>query len=262
MSVMVEKPENADAKYELFGIAFDSARLSELAEAIAVKPSRGQGTRFVVTANVDHIVQLRTNEGLRAAYLHSWKRTVDGTPVWLYARIRGVYIPERVTGADMFPAVMRLLLPGEHRAFFVVANDYIGRRLFEWLVGQGFDESSVAYEVPSFGFEKDRGYGEMLSAKIREHGTTHLFFGVGCPRSEIWIDRHRNVLGDVYAMAVGAALGFFVGVERRAPRIMRAIGMEWLWRAALEPKRLGFRYFVRSWGFFAAVVSDLSRKVR
>lgn len=261
MGHVVEKPMNADVEPELFGVVFNPARLDQLATAVAAKPSPGQGARFVVTANVDHIVQLRTNEGLRAAYRHSWKRTIDGTPVWLYARIRGVHIPERVTGADMFPAVMKQLLPSEHRTFFVAANDVIGQRLVAWFVAHGFDESSVAYEVPPFGFEKDRAYGVTLSGKIREHDTTHLFFGVGCPRSEIWIDQHRNVLGDVYAMAVGAALGFFVGVERRAPRIMRATGMEWLWRAVLEPKRLGVRYFVRSWGFFAAIAADISRKV-
>jgi len=246
-----------DLDTEMFGYAFATERLVDLAEAIATVPAVGQGTRLVVTANVDHIAQLQTNVALAEAYRNSWKRTVDGMPVWLYARLSRLDIPERVTGADLFPAVMARLVPAHHRPFFVVANAEIGERLVAALIQRGFDASVIQYLVPPFGFEADAEYSRTMIDLILTNRTTHLFFGVGCPRSEIWISRHRTDLGDVHAMAVGAALAFFVGVERRAPQVFRAAGLEWLWRVAHEPRRLAARYFIHSRSFLTALIADV-----
>ncbi|MES3046698.1 WecB/TagA/CpsF family glycosyltransferase [Sphingomonas faeni] len=244
----------------VFGVRFDDVALQPLANTIADGPTPGQGTRLVVTANVDHIVLLRDHAGLQAAYRNSWRRTIDGTPVWLYTRFRHGAAPERVTGADLFPEVLTRLVPGRHRPFFVVANADIANRMAAWTGHAGFAPDTVGFEVPPFGFERDADHGRALAARIRANGTTHLFFGVGCPRSEVWIDRHRDELGDVYALAVGAAVGFHVGVQWRAPRAMRRYGMEWLWRLLSEPRRLGPRYMVRSWAFLTAIRSDLNDK--
>lgn len=244
----------------VFGIVFDQETAEELADVIACQPTPGQRVRLVVTANVDHIALLRQNRQLREAYRHSWRRTIDGTPVWLYARLRRAGISQRVTGADLFPLVLARMLPKRDRLFLVVASDMIGERMTAWARKAGFSADAVLVEVPPFGFESDEEYGKALSTRIRDNSTTHLFFGVGCPRSECWIDRHRDQLGDVYAMAVGAGIGFFVGMQKRAPAFTRKYGMEWMWRLMQEPRRLGFRYIVRSWAFLAAVVSDLSGK--
>lgn len=246
-----------DSGTEMFGYSFASDSLGELADAIATTPASDQGARLVVTANVDHIVQLQTNAALAEAYRNSWKRTIDGMPVWLYARFSKLAISERVTGADLFPAVMARLSPAEHRPFFVVANTEIGQRLKTELDRRGFGPSTTQYLVPPFGFENDAEYGKTMIECITKHRTTHLFFGVGCPRSEVWISQNRSSLGDVHAMAVGAALAFFVGVERRAPEVMRDVGLEWLWRVAFDPKRLTARYFIHSWRFLAALIADV-----
>lgn len=251
-----------DRGTEMFGYLFATDRLEDLAEAIATVPAAGQGTRLVVTANVDHIVQLQTNVALAEAYQNSWKRTVDGMPVWLYARLIGLNIPERVTGADLFPAVIAKLVPAHVRLFFVVANAEIGERLVATLIQRGFNASAIRYLVPPFGFEANDEYSEIMIERILANRTTHLFFGVGCPRSEVWISQHRSRLGDVHAMAVGAALAFFVGVERRAPEAFRATGLEWLWRLAHEPKRLAARYLFHSRSFVTALIVDVRLRRR
>lgn len=247
---------------KMFGYQFSAERLVELAEVIASVPEVGQGTRLVVTANVDHIVQLQTNTALAEAYQFSWKRTVDGMPLWLYARKSRLDIQERITGADLFPAVMAKLAPAQHRPFFVVANSEIGEGLVSALIQRGFDASAMQYLVPPPGFEDDPEYSMTMVDRILTNRTTHLFFGVGCPRSEVWISQHRASLGDVNAMAVGAALAFFVGLERRAPKFMRASGFEWLWRVAREPKRLTARYFFHSWSFLTALIADVRMRRR
>jgi N-acetylglucosaminyldiphosphoundecaprenol N-acetyl-beta-D-mannosaminyltransferase len=53
------------------------------------------------------------------------------------------------------------------------------------------------------------------------------------------------------------------GPQLRTP-LLRLFGVEFLWRALSEPRRLGYRYFVSSWGFLGAVWRDLrdSREIR
>lgn len=241
----------------LFGYGFSPATFAQVLDAVAAMPEPGQGVRMLVTANLDHVVQLRRNAGLRAAYDHAWMRTIDGAPVLAYARLRKRAVPGRVTGADLFPALLDRFQPGRHRPFFVAASDEIADGLRARLIERGFTPDEIGTDVPPFGFEKDEAFGAALAERIRAHGTTHLLFGLGCPKSEIWIDRHCAMLGDCYACAVGAALGFFVGTDKRAPAIVGKIGMEWLWRVGQEPRRLARRYFVSSWGFLGAIADDL-----
>jgi N-acetylglucosaminyldiphosphoundecaprenol N-acetyl-beta-D-mannosaminyltransferase len=145
-----------------------------------------------------------------------------------------------------------------HRPFFLVSRPRTGMLLRQFLISRGLPAGALAIECPPFGFENDRQYSTSLAGRIRAHGTTHLILGVGAPKSEVWIDTHREDLGPCYAFGVGAGLDFFVRVERRAPGWMQRLGMEWFWRFAREPRRLFRRYFIDSWIFVSAVKRDLT----
>ncbi len=77
---------------------------------------------------------------------------------------------------------------------------------------------------------------------IVQSGAKILFVGVGCPRQEIWIAEHRGKIPAVM-LGVGAAFDFHSGRVRQAPPWMQKIGLEWLFRLIMEPKRLWKRYF-------------------
>lgn len=243
-----------------FGVDFSRSSLDELVETIVSNPiPTGTGIRLIATANVDHIVNLRKNAAFRAAYRRTWLVTADGFPVYLYAATRGLKLPGRVSGADIFPALMHRLEPERHRPFFVVSTTEAASRLRDWLTARGFAPEAIQTVCPPFGFEHDEKFSEDLAARIHLHRTTHLVFGVGSPKSEVWIDRYRCDLGDCYALGVGAGVDYFAGTAQRAPRLMRRVGLEWLWRFLLEPKRMFRRYFVDSWTLFAAIKDDLTR---
>jgi len=162
-----------------------------------------------------------------------------------------------VTGADLFAAVMAKLDPAVHRVFFVANSERTGEGIRLWLRGRGFPDDRIGICVPPFGFERDKDYSDGLAKRILRHQATHLFMGVGAPKSEIWCHQHGSRLGDCYVLCVGAGLDFFLGLKKRAPGFMQRIGMEWLWRCGQEPRRLFRRYFLDSWPFLLAIVSDL-----
>ena len=243
----------------IFGVEISRLRSHDLVAMMTQTPyTSGDGVRLVVTMNVDHVVQLRRNAAFKMAYSRAWAVTIDGAPVFAYSQLRGLRIPERCSGADLLPELLRNLRPDVHRPFFVISQEETGRRLVEFLVARGFKRQQVSYVAPAFGFETDSFQCSELSRAIRTHNTTHLVMGLGAPKSEVWIDNHRNNLGDLFACAFGSGPDFLVGTMKRAPRVMRSLGGEALCRVATEPSRLWRRYFLEPWALVPAVLEDLS----
>lgn len=79
---------------------------------------------------------------------------------------------------------------------------------------------------------------------INLSGADILLVGMGAPKQELWLARHRGQLQPSVCMGVGGLFDFYSGRIPRAPVWMREIGMEWAWRIAQEPGRMWRRYIV------------------
>ena len=85
---------------------------------------------------------------------------------------------------------------------------------------------------------------------------TCLIVGLGAPKQEIWIDRHRSRMPAVKVyMGVGATIDYEAEAVRRAPAWMTRNGLEWVYRMATEPRRYWRRY-TRTLDFFWLVLLD------
>lgn len=228
---------------ELFGMTFDTRPAAAvLADAFAA-PS--YGPRLVVTANLDHVLNLSRTPAFRAAYASAAARTLDGMPVVWLARARGAQDVSRVTGHDLWQALLDHDPAGP---VFILAPDADAAQGAEnALNARGW--GPVQSVVPPFGFERDASYGATLAETIRRHGTAVLLMGVGAPKSEIWVQLKGAALGSPVALCIGDALAVGAGLLPRAPVAMQRAGLEWLWRFGLSPRRLFMRYFIRSWRF-------------
>lgn len=85
--------------------------------------------------------------------------------------------------------------------------------------------------------EEDERYTE----QIRASGARIVFVGIGCPKQERWMAAHTAQLPAVL-LGVGAAFDFHSGRVRQAPGVMQNLGLEWLFRLVMEPRRLWKRY--------------------
>lgn len=79
------------------------------------------------------------------------------------------------------------------------------------------------------------------TARLRDSGARILFVGTGCPKQEWWMFRHRDSL-PLVMLGVGAAFDFHSGRVRQAPGALQRLGLEWLFRLLMEPRRLWRRY--------------------
>lgn len=241
----------------IFGFEIDPLTVAEVAgKVINEAPARGQ-VSLIVTPNIQHVALLSREPAFRRAYDRAALTLCDGFPVHYYALLRGVPSTGRITGCDITDAVMECEdLPEHHRLFFAVDSEITAEALREWARRKGMDDR-VATVVPEFGFERDRGQSAELADEIHNHGTTILFMCVGAPKSEIFVDTHRDMLPACWALCVGQAVKMALGLVPRPPEFVKRYNLEWAWRFALEPRRMWQRYGYSISGFFAAIARDL-----
>tara|TARA_R110002033_G_scaffold154477_1_gene190856 strand:- start:11185 stop:11928 length:744 start_codon:yes stop_codon:yes gene_type:complete len=232
----------------VFELNFTEKTIVEIVEGVIEK---NDDNRFdmLVTTNLDHIVMMNTNKRFKDTCARAWIVTADGFPVYRFLTLLGHNAKGRITGADLFPLIMAKISPIEHSPFFVVSSEDTKRVLVDWLVKQEFSDSHSRVAVPPFGFEHDSHYSHELINSINNLTTTHLFMGVGAPKSELWMDSHRHSLSGVKGFGFGAGIDFFAGTMKRAPLWMQTSGLEWFYRLSSEPHRLAKRYLVSSWMF-------------
>jgi N-acetylglucosaminyldiphosphoundecaprenol N-acetyl-beta-D-mannosaminyltransferase len=89
-----------------------------------------------------------------------------------------------------------------------------------------------------------------------------LWVGMTAPKQEKWIFRNRHRLRIPLIAAVGAVFDFFARTKKRAPRWVQTVGMEWLFRFAMEPKRLWSRNLRSSPLFVKMVALEKMRRLR
>ena len=87
-----------------------------------------------------------------------------------------------------------------------------------------------------------------------------LWIGLGSPRQEIWAADLAARVDTPVILPVGAAFDFYSGRIRRAPRWIQAIGLEWLFRVAMDPHRLGWRYLRTNSLFIWLVAIDFVKR--
>jgi N-acetylglucosaminyldiphosphoundecaprenol N-acetyl-beta-D-mannosaminyltransferase len=104
----------------------------------------------------------------------------------------------------------------------------------------------------------DHGFHDDWSAplaRLRAADPDITVVGLGAPREMVWCEDHRAELPTGLVMTCGGWFGHLSGEERRAPRLLRHSGIEWVARLAQSPRRLGPRY---ARGLWASAVMSLS----
>jgi N-acetylglucosaminyldiphosphoundecaprenol N-acetyl-beta-D-mannosaminyltransferase len=91
-------------------------------------------------------------------------------------------------------------------------------------------------------------------ARVKETHPDIVLVAFGAPKQEVWIQDAAPALRPCVLLGIGASLDFIAGVSRRAPTWMSEAGLEWLYRLAMEPRRLWRRYLLRDPKFVAILL--------
>jgi len=225
---------------ELLGLSFDTVTM-ENAVARCLEPCRAPRTSHtVITANASHLCMMRRDPELALACHTAHLTVADGMSVVWALRASGQPAPERVAGVDLMARL--LAAAGEHRlrVYFLGARHEVVTALVERSRAQHPGLEIAGFRDGYFGPDDHLGIVE----EIRASGAHMLFVGMPSPFKETWCERHRGRLEVPIIMGVGGSFDVLAGFIKRAPRWVQALGLEWLWRLMIEPRKLWKRYLI------------------
>jgi N-acetylglucosaminyldiphosphoundecaprenol N-acetyl-beta-D-mannosaminyltransferase len=252
---------SASPRLRLGALEVDALTFGEALDAIDALVERGRGGA-VYTPNVDHVVQAEDDAAFREAYAAADLALADGMPIVWASRLLGVPVPERVAGSDLALPLLRRAAARRWPVFLLGGAPGSAELAADRARAIGVEVCGTASPLLPARATAPDPEGEAVVDAIRAAGARLVLVGLGAPKQELWIHRHRAGLAPAVAVAVGAALDFLAGRVRRAPPLLARAGLEWAWRLATEPRRLWRRYLLRDPRFALVLAREVARSRR
>lgn len=189
--------------------------------------------------NVAKLVNMGKNSELREDVATADLINVDGKGVIWGARLCGVRLPERVAGIDIMTQLFAVCAEKGFRPYLLGAEQAVLEAVRARLAA---DYPTLVIAGMRNGYFKPEDEAAVVAA-INASGADCLFVAMPTPRKERFLKRYRTVLTTSFVMGVGGSFDVYGGKVKRAPRLVQALGMEWLFRVLQEPRRLWRRYY-------------------
>lgn len=230
-------------RLRLMNIEIDNLTMDETLDAID-SLIKEDNCSYVITPNVDHIVQLERDEELKRVYENASLILTDGKPLIWISNWYKTPIKEKISGSDLFPRVCDLAAKKGYTMYLLGAAEGVAAKAANNLMNKYKGLNIVGAYSPPFGFEKDKAELKKIESQIQDVHPDILIVGLGCPKQEKYMYHHCKELGVPISFGLGASIDFEAGNIKRAPKWMSEHGLEWLYRITQDPKRLAKRYLV------------------
>lgn len=187
----------------------------------------------VVTVNPEFVMAAQRNTEFRDCINRAALVVADGIGIVWATLYLGKPAHERVTGTDTLVELAKRCAIQGYRLYLLGAAPGVaeaaGRRLQELAPGLQIAGTYAGSPAPA--------EEEAILERIRMAQADVLCVAYGAPAQDLWIARNLSRLPVAVAMGVGGAYDFISGRQRRAPKIMQRVGLEWAYRLYREPWR-------------------------
>lgn len=209
---------------------------------------------YVVTPNVDHIVQLERGGELCNVYQSANLILADGKPLLWLSKWLHTPLKEKISGSDLLPLLCDMAAKKGYKMFLLGAAEGVAARAAKNLCQTYSGLQIVGTYSPPYGFEKNEDEISKIVDMVKESNPDILIVGLGCPKQELFIYHHRDKLQVPISLGLGASIDFEAGEVKRAPKWMSECGLEWFYRFLQDPKRLAKRYFIDDMKIFKLAI--------
>lgn len=203
---------------------------------------------LVVTANVDQTLDLSSSAELWDAYNYASIRTADGMPLVWISRFLGARKACRQTGADLLTKAAAASYQRGWRIAILGGAPNANDLAVDTLLNEFSDADIVGVKMPYSAGLQTSEIDDIID-ELQGLKPDLVFICLGSPKQENFVMELRSRLPPAVYIGAGAAVDFAGGTKRRAPRLIQMLGLEWTWRLAQEPSRLGRRYLIKGAGF-------------
>lgn len=217
-------------KTEILGLRFDAMTMAQAQAAAEALIDAGAGG-YIVTANPEILLAAREDPSYFSAIDGAALILADGVGVLHAARILGKPLPERVSGSDLVPRLLREMAVKGRSVFLYGAKPGVADRAAHVLEKE---YPGLRVAGTENGYIRDET--ELWRALDREQPDL-LLVALGAPRQELWMAANRGRT-KALMIGVGGLLDVFLGDVPRAPEAWRRSGLEWLYRTIKQPQRI------------------------
>jgi N-acetylglucosaminyldiphosphoundecaprenol N-acetyl-beta-D-mannosaminyltransferase len=217
---------------DILGIPIDNVTLEQTVSMIRDMALSGN-PHHVVTVNPEFVMIARKNEEFRRVLREASLAIPDGIGIVLAAKILRQRLSERVAGVDTVHRLARVARDHGLSLFLLGAAPGVAEK-----TGTILCEQNPGLKIAGTyaGSPHPREEDQLCSIIERAHPDI-LLVAYGPPRQDLWIARTSKRLRVPVAMGVGGTFDFIAGVAKRAPVLVRKLGLEWLHRLIREPHR-------------------------
>lgn len=208
--------------------------------------------RQVSFANVHSITIARHDHELRYALHRADLVLPDGSGLALAGRLNRLPVRENLNGTDFIPKVLALL-EREQRSVFLLGGHPDVVTTCREVLRATFPGLTIAGSHHGHFHGTDE---RILLKQIADARPDALLIALGSPLQEIWMTRVAYQLPVRVCFTVGGLFDFLSGGKRRAPRWMQHLGIEWLFRFAMDPRAKWERVFIEIPWFLIRVLTQ------
>jgi N-acetylglucosaminyldiphosphoundecaprenol N-acetyl-beta-D-mannosaminyltransferase len=243
---------------ELLGVRVTGQRYEEAIDRM-LEAAGGAGQLRAHFVNVHNIVEAQDDAALRGVFRTAGMICADGVPIVWLSRRHGASEAERVCGPDVMLSICDKGRATGLRHYFFGGRPGVAEALSAALTARYPGLVVAGTFSPPFRAVAERESEDTI-LMINDARPDVIWVGLGAPKQEFWVADHASLVTAGLILPVGAAFDFHSGRIRRAPRWMRRTGLEWLFRLAMDPRRLASRYLRTNTRFMALVARDLMRR--
>jgi len=191
--------------------------------------------RLIITMDASGLVMAQDDEAWRDLVRRADLVTPDSSGVVWALRRRGANVQGRVSGCDLAAELGRLSAEKGYRIYLLGAAPGVAEKASAELQGRYPGCRIVGVDDGYFTEAEEPA----VLGRIKAAGPDLLLVAMGMPKQEKWIAKHLGTLGVPVSMGVGGTLDVFAGIAKRAPKLVQRLNMEWFWRLAQNPKKIG-----------------------
>jgi len=187
------------------------------------------------TPNLNFLVNCQSDADFRETLIQSDLCPADGMPILWIARLIGVPIKNRIAGSDIFDALKhQRKSENPLKVFLFGGTDGAAAAAARALNGRPTGIRCVGSLNPGFGSIEEMSRHDIVD-DVNASGADFLVAALGAKKGQLWLHRNFHRFVVPVRAHLGASINFQAGIVRRAPRFIRTIGLEWLWRIKEEP---------------------------
>jgi len=214
-------------KTKMLGIALSQVTLKEVLEFIYISLQKKEKKLFVVTPNIEILMFSRKNPDYQDVINRTDLALPDSIGLFFAAKILGVSLKERIPGVDLLENICRQVSKRPITVGFLGGGPGVALSTAECL-RQKYPSLKISFALEEWPASED---------KIKPKSDI-LFVAFGSPKQELWIAKNLPKIDVRIAIGVGGSFDFISGKVPRAPKFVRNLGLEWLFRLVIQPWRI------------------------